>query len=380
MTEVSEFERELRAALSDVHAAAFVPTGLTDRLVEAATSGTARPHRVDVRPPRRWLPPLLAAAVVAIVMLTSVAVVKATRHDRVPPATPGPGLTTALVAPTSLLDVKALGFHVNPVRGLVPTHAWGLEPDYQMTGVDWPAGHVTIGVKVYYKGKSPALPPGVRELRPGTRQTVTVRGVTGTYVEAFPSGGDGHWLAQLVWEYAPGSWAEVVASNDHSPPPQAATRPAFLTIANAVGPGGMAVRLPYRVGTVRTPLPPAATISSVRLEPADFYGTGGWSSEVGDYTLGLFTNGTWCQRGVEPYGFGQIHPFTYKGHRGCLRGGVAGQPLLHVVLRVGGVERVIAGTLHKDSVDNMKRMLGDLTVAPSDNPLRWFDLRTALGG
>src|SRR3954451_6642831 len=109
MTETTELERELRAALSEAHSDAPEPPGLADRLVAAATSGPSTPPGSRVRMSRRWLLPLAAAAAVFALVWGIDATVTSPRDDDSQPATTNPGLTTPLMAPESLLDVRKLG-------------------------------------------------------------------------------------------------------------------------------------------------------------------------------------------------------------------------------------------------------------------------------
>src|SRR4051812_37272090 len=148
MTELNEFEGELRAALSDVQAAAAEPDGLADRLVDAAMSGTSRPHRASPDRSRRWLSPVLTAAAVIAVVLAVVAVVSSSRAPRVTPATPHPGLTKPLIAPKSLTDVREPSFHVEPGQGFAPDPSWELAPDFQGIAVGWADQEIVI--RLYY--------------------------------------------------------------------------------------------------------------------------------------------------------------------------------------------------------------------------------------
>lgn len=128
MTNLQNFEDELRATLTEVDAAARTPTGLADRLVGSAT----RPPRAatTLRPHRRWLPPLLAAAVVLAVVVSVVALVHAAHSDQGRPATgpshptsrsvPSPSPTTSAQttptpAPTTHMSLPAGVPHGGPV-------------------------------------------------------------------------------------------------------------------------------------------------------------------------------------------------------------------------------------------------------------------------
>src|SRR5262245_7988676 len=254
MTETTELERELRAALSEAHSDAPEPHGLADRLVHAATSGPSTPHRSGVRPSRRWLPPLAAAAAVLALVVGTAAIVISQRDDDSQPATTNPGLTTPLIAPDSLLDVRKLGFHVAPVHGVEVSDSWGIDSDAQWTDVYVGDDAHWAVVKVYYQGRSP------RPLT-GTSEDVTVNGLPGTYTEDVGSGG---WEARLIWRYAPDSWAEVGISADGAPPPD--LREQYLTVAEAVRSGGETLLLPVRFDSAPSSLPAIARADRVTGE------------------------------------------------------------------------------------------------------------------
>ncbi len=102
MTELRDFENDLRATLANVANSAEEPPGLAERLVAGAAQRRA-PHRVQVWMSKRWIPPALAAAAVAVVALATVATVTAVQADRpTRPAhpAPAPNPTTSSSAPT----------------------------------------------------------------------------------------------------------------------------------------------------------------------------------------------------------------------------------------------------------------------------------------
>ena len=370
MTETTDLERELRAALAQTHADAPEPPGLADRLVAAATSGPSTPHRSGLRPSRRWLPPLAAAAAVLALVVGIDAVVTSLRDDGSRPASKNPGLTTPLIAPQSLLDVRKLGFHVAPVHGIEVSDSWGIDSDGQSTNAV--VGGRWVGVKVFYQGRSP---------RPftGRSKDVTVNGLPGTYTEAVASDG---YEAVLSWQYAPDSWAEVGVGADGKPPPDLWQK--YLTIAEAVRPGGKTLLLPVRFGAVPASVPSIA-------EPHDL--SVSWNE--GDWTMRLSVDDVSISAtsAVDPgeclgdYGEPQTAEFTYRGHRGCV---------VHGRFVVDGVEvegerlglRLDDADVSVDYAPNpalpsedMKRLLGGMTVAKTHfDYSTWFDLRTALGG
>lgn len=113
MTDLQNFEGELRDMLTEVDSAARTPAGLADRLISGATR---RPGpKTTRRAHRRWLPPLLAAAVVLAVVIGVVAIVNAVHSDRARPATgpsgptsrPSQSATTPTAAPASHMSLPA---------------------------------------------------------------------------------------------------------------------------------------------------------------------------------------------------------------------------------------------------------------------------------
>ena len=105
MTEIRDFEDDLRATLADVAASAEEPPGLAERLVTGATRSRT-PHRAHVWLGRRWVPPALAAAAVAVVAVATVATVTSIQADRPtrpahPVPTPSATPPTTSAAPTS---------------------------------------------------------------------------------------------------------------------------------------------------------------------------------------------------------------------------------------------------------------------------------------
>ena len=103
MTDLRDFEKDLRATLADVASSATQPPGLADRLIAGAARRRA-PHRVQVWMGKRWVPPALVAATVAVVVVATVATVSAVQADRpAPPAHPtlAPSPTTTSSTPTA---------------------------------------------------------------------------------------------------------------------------------------------------------------------------------------------------------------------------------------------------------------------------------------
>jgi hypothetical protein len=285
-------------------------------------------------------------------------VVTSLRDDGARPAARNPGLTTPLIAPQSLLDVRKLGFHVAPVHGIVVSDSWGIDSDGQRT--DAVVGGRMAGVEVLYQGKS--LSPMT-----GRSKDVTVNGLPGTYTESVVSGG---FVARLSWEYAPDSWAYVGAGYDGEPPPDLWQK--YLTLAEAVRPGGRTLLLPVRFGAVPGSLPSLAEAHGVDVSWSD----GDWTMWVTVDDVSVSATSAVDRSGcLGPDDEPQTGEFTYRGHRGCV---VAGK-------RIG---------LHLDDADvffdyghspelpmkDMKTLLGDMTIAKTRfDYSTWFDLRTALG-
>ncbi|TIC87738.1 hypothetical protein E8D34_08675 [Nocardioides sp. GY 10113] len=273
------------------------------------------------------------------------------------------GLHAPLVAPDTLADVREFGFHVEAVPDLVTTGNWAIDPDRQSIGVMvlGVGGGLDLSVAVYYEGRAPDLPSG------STGQDVSVNGRSGTYVESVLPG---QWSAILAWEYAPGLWAEVSTPVRDSVPPSD-LRSRMLTAAEAVRPGGEAVLIPVRVGTLPASLPSAATAHDTSVQYFD--GDWSWWLSFNDEVHLWATSGagTDCQ-GSDGTPFAE--DFTYQGHPGCL---VDGE---RIGLRLEGANVFIdfVDAEPKPPIDDLKKALADLTVASRD-PATWFDLSTALG-
>ena len=362
MTWTADLERELRAALSEAHADAPEPSGLADRLVASATSSASPPQGPIARSSRRWLPALVAAAAVLALVVGAGLVVSLLRDDDgARPATEEPWLTTPLVAPESLLDVRELGFHVAPVGGVQVSNSWGLDSDGQQTDVTVD-GHSAV-VEVHYQGRS---------LRPlaGTSEDVTVHGLPGTYTEAVSSNG---YTARLSWRYAPDSWAEVGISGDGEPAPD--LRQHYLKVAEAVRPGGDTLRLPVRFGVVPAPLPSIARAHQVVVN---------WNE--GDWTMWLWVDDVFISATsavdlgecLGDNGERQTAEFTYRGQRGCV---VPNGDQERVGLHLGGTDVTYDFDPSAElPLEDIKRLLGDMKVTKNRfDVASGFDLETALG-
>jgi hypothetical protein len=286
--------------------------------------------------------------------------------DDVPqPAHPS-GLTTPLVAPQSPLDVSELGFHIESAPDLVATDDWAIDRDRQSAGVQILGGDsvgMELQVEVYYEGRPLKLP------RTGTREPVTVNGVPGTYIEEIAQGGGGH-AAILAWEYAPDSWATVSAGWIESVLPSD-LRSKMLTAAEAVRPGGEALRVPVRVGTMPASLPSLKAAQDVSV--AFWDGNWQWWLSLDDaiHIHATAETGSDCE-GDD----GSLHPasFTYRGHSGCLVDGER----IGLSLDDAQVFIDFVDAEPKPPIDDLKQVLADLTVGSTDQAT-WFDLQTGLG-
>jgi hypothetical protein len=307
------------------------------------------------------------------VALAAVAVVAALtqstgqRAADLPQPADQPGLTAPLVAPNSLLDIRELGFHLEPVPDVVLMGSWAIEQDQQSMHIEV-FGDDGVGtywdVAVYYQGRSPAL------TATGTSEAVTVNGVAGTYIE---ESRPNDWEAHLAWEYAPDSWAVVFARGEPAPPSD--LRSKMLTVAEAVRAGGETVRIPVRLGTMPASLPSVTAAQGVNVQELNNGSWDMWLSLTGDISIWATSDtSTDCDgSGGSPY----TENFTYRGYSGCL---VDGE---RIGLRLGTANVFMdygaADPGAKPSTNDMKQVLADLTVASAD-PATWFELGIALGG
>jgi hypothetical protein len=270
------------------------------------------------------------------------------------------GLTTPLVAPESILDVRELGFHVEPVPGFDPEGlgaGWSIDTQGQTVALRWDEVADDVLVSVRYQGATDLDDPipgpgGLEALKvhgvpgqgqyhqtaydfPGSwqQQDVEIHGVPGQYFEEPDGryGSPGTFAAFLVWEYAPDSWAYVSTRSDRDDPGPERLKSALVEVAEAVEPGGEPVRLPVRAGAFPTsPTSIALTMSS-----------DGWNAEVNFGSMRLTVLPGITKLTCE------LHD-SYFDETSCLR----------------GVDR--------------KQKLAGLTVAPLENTSTWFDLQEAL--
>ncbi len=322
-----------------------------------------RRGRRRVRRHRGLLAGGVALALVSVVAAGSMFTSR--RSADLPQLAHSPALTTPLVAPQSSLDVSELGFHIESAPDLVVTGDWAIDRDGQSAGVKVFGGDsngMELQVEVYYEGRPLKLH------RTGTREPVTVNGIPGTYEEIAQGGGH---AAILAWEYAPDSWAAVSAGwIDRVLPSD--LRSKMLTAAEAVRPGGEALRVPVRVGTLPASLPSLEAAQDVRV--AFWDGDWQWWLSLDDAIQIHATaeTGSVCEADDGSY---HKASFTYREHSGCLVNGER----IGLSLDEAQVFIDFVDADPKPPINDLKQVLADLGIA-SDDPSTWFGLRTALGG
>lgn len=280
------------------------------------------------------------------------------------PTSENPGLKAPLVAPESILEVRELGFHVEGM----PTVGGRLLRDRQL--IEVAVANASFAVEVYYQGSSAGL---LATDRP--RQEVSIHGIAGTLVERYENGG---LLVELIWEYAPDAWATVQRWDGTSMPSRKAQ---VLAIAEAIRPGGPAVRVPFRVGRASDPILENEAVAEVGM----FRNRRFWGA-VFESGLSITGNPSDLNSacGPQPTSSRFVQAFTYRGYAGCLQGtGDDESQVDAVILHVDGTNRAIrnyGSWLTAYEIEDLKQLLVEVTVAPSDDPATWFDLTTALGG
>jgi hypothetical protein len=286
------------------------------------------------------------------------------REDDVPQPAGPTGLTTPMVKPASLAEVTEFGFHVEPGPGFEVSEDWLLGADRQALTV-WLAdgdydrtNNPDVSVAVYYQGEAPELPT------PGA--PVTVHGGAGTYVEETQ---DDYWRAWLSWEYAPGSWVQVIGRGfGAAPPPEFQSQVVGVAEALRSG-GGDPVRVPVRVGTLPEALPPLETWH--RLSVSFYDGDWSWWLEIDEISIWATSDVEGPCRGSDG-GRQTAAEFTYRGIPGCL---VDGE---RIGLRLGDADVFVDfGQVPDLPIEDMKQVLAELTIAP-DDPATWFELGAAM--
>lgn len=381
-------EHDLLSRLVDYHdhiAAPSVPVG--DDL---------RRGRRRVRRNRGLLAGGVAVGLASVVAAVSLFTV----DDSVDPPQPAdvPRLTTPLVAPESVLDVRELGFHVEPVEGFDAQGSgtgWSLQAEGQEVTLRWEESGSIVRVKVLYEGlRDDSIVCSERE------EAVTVHGVLGCYYDEPEEGVSiptGIFDAYVVWEYAPDSWASVYSQYEPDVIEPGRVRSALLEVAEAVAPGGEETRVPVQASALSPLVRPEEVDSvSIRRLPegvaVDFHAAPFYFNVSGGY--GDLEDGESCE---QPASGGSPAPFTFEGHAGCFywsSGADAPPPSLdrfahYIALEVDGTYRGITPRFQEDGgvpagtsypLADVKRTLADLTVATLDDPSTWFELKSAFSG
>lgn len=318
------------------------------------------------------------------------------RADQFPPAAPPAGtpsaqpLASPLVAPTSLLDVRSLGFHVEPRPGLDqegPGAGWAVDDQGQTVQLRWSEVGADVEVRVGYQGApAPVIPSG------WSRTDVTIHGRPGTFVASPERAGPplgGSFEGGLGWQYAADSWAYVWVRSDRGDPGPERLQAVLTSVAEAVSTGGDPVRLPLRMPTLPESLP----------DPGDLYrvavahqGGSGWEARLDFGRLGMTVGLGSVPQACEARG-GLVEEFTFRGHPGCTAGeGATDQPppgtrfnfVMAVALQPDSTVRVVApnevGDWFSYHLAEWTQVLHDITVEPLYDRSAWVDVRTAVQG
>jgi len=166
----------------------------------------------------------------------------------------------------------------------------------------------------------------------------------------------------------------VGISADGEPPPD--LRQQYLTVAEAVRPGGRTLRVPVRFGSAPASLPAIAKAHRVDVQ----WNEGDWTMLVWvDDVMVSATSAVDLGECLGDSGERQTGEFTYRGHRGCVVPNGAGERL---GLHLGEADVTYDfGPSPELPLEDIKRLLAGVTVAsPPYDPTTWFDLKTALGG
>ena len=304
------------------------------------------------------------------------------------PAPDGLGLTTPLVAPTSVRDVSALGFHVAPVPGFDPQGVgagWSIDDDGQTVTLWWNEVADEVDVTVLYQGESPPLDPSVW----GHAEEVTVHGVAGHYVErpGGPYNIDGAFDAALAWEFAPESWAYVWTRSDRGDPGPERLRSGLMDVADAVAAGGDPARVPVHTGPFPPSMPALSAFSGVGVH----MGRNGWETTMAFDRMRIMAGPGKASEACARFD-GGTETFTYRGHAGCLKGeGSTDQPpegtsfnfVNALALQTGDIVRTVIPSVRTGEgpeypIKDLKQAIAQLTVAPLEDPSTWFELKAAI--
>jgi hypothetical protein len=342
---------------------------------------------------------VVVAAVVAIFSAQGALRAGPTPQPAQPSPTHGLGLTAPLIAPKSLLDVRTLGFHVEPVPGFDPeglAAGWSIDNDGQTVTLRWDDVADKVDVTVLYQGQPSPLTLAAW----GHVENIMIHGASGHYVE-LPGGPystiGGDFEAAVEWEYAPASWASVSARSDRRDPGPQRLRAALVEVAEAVAAGGDPVRLPLRLNAVPTSLMPVTGpggpggASSALRGVGVHKGRSGWEARLDFEMLGITAGAGTVPETCALYG-GGIETFTYQGHAGCVNGeGASDQPppgtafnyVYAIALQTGGTVRQVVprdtGDWFSYHIKEWKQVLAELTVVQLDDESTWVDVKAAVG-
>ena len=244
MTELRDFENELRATLADVVNTTDEPSGLADRLVAGAPRRRT-PHRVQAWLGHRWVPPALAAAAVAIVAVATVATVSATLADRpTRPTHPTPTLSPPPTssAPTSPPTSSAPTSSPPPSTSPPPS----ARPPAERTAADWDIdgdSRPDDGRLVFLGGTGPNNWQLVVDLSRLGRQTIPFTGQIAlpgsadlSIAGSVDADHDGHAEIFVMDQYGANteSWTIFKLGDQHIVQVSAASQPVDLTVGGSV--------------------------------------------------------------------------------------------------------------------------------------------------
>jgi len=241
MTELREFENELRATLADVLTATDEPPGLADRLIAGASRRRA-PHRVRVWLGHRWVPPTLAAAAVAIVAVVTVTAVSATQADRPTHPTPTQSPLPTSGAPTSPPTSAAPTSSAPPPTSPPPSTRLPVE----RTAADWDIdgdSRPDDGRLVFLGGTGPNNWQLIVDLSSLGRQTIPFTGQIAlpgnadlSIAGSVDADHDGHAEIFVMDQYGANteSWTIFKLADRHIVPVTAASQPMDLTVGGSV--------------------------------------------------------------------------------------------------------------------------------------------------
>jgi hypothetical protein len=356
----------------------------TDTELEALLRATLATHAQEVRdaaavpvarelhrPGRRWLPALIAAAVVlAVAIAVTVATGGRDRHMHQPV---GPSPTTTKLTPSpsptphAARRISLNWFGMKKVPGWAP-HLQLSEPGYRVLAMrsgadpDQPVGcngcaSASAYVFVFDRGRFAAAQHGVTNWK-----HVDVAGTTGYLgsMQWYPN--LKHVVPTLAWQYRPGSWAMVQGVTNLG-----GTEQNLLLVAHAVEPTkAEPIRLPFVLGYI-----PSLPITEVMDERSAGYaltltfgatGAPGSESQEMDFTV-------WPQAA----GTGQVQRTaanrrTIGGVVGYYADGVADVPIPYGYIEFGVTH---SDTTTPEDLHDMQRIMQTIQWRYGDGRTGW---------